>query len=71
MVSVLRSHGEANAAVSEEGFRAIGNLCAGNAASKTRLREAGICAGVSAGLADAAPASEMAFGSVYTLRYLR
>ena len=60
LVAVLRSHGEASAAVAPAGFRAIANLCAGNAANQTRLREAGICPGVSAGLAVVV--SEMAFG---------
>ena len=65
LVAVLRSHGEASAAVSKEGFVAIGNLCVGNAANKTRLREAGICAGASPGFARVV--SEMMFGCVLLL----
>ena len=43
---VLRSHGEASAAVAEQGFGAIVNLSYGNAANNTRLGEAGACEGV-------------------------
>ena len=43
---VLRSHGEASAAVAEQGFGALVNLSAVNAANHTRLGEAGACEGV-------------------------
>ena len=46
LAAVLRSHGEASAAVAEQGFRAIRTLSAGNTANKTRLGEAGACEGV-------------------------
>ena len=46
LVAVLRSHGEASAAVAEAGLLAIRNLSCGNAANRTRLREAGACEGV-------------------------
>ena len=42
VAAVLRS----SAAVAEQGFVAIGNLSARNAANQTRLREAGACEGV-------------------------
>ena len=45
-MSAFRSHGEANAAVAEEGLIAITNLSTGNAANRTRLGEAGACEGV-------------------------
>ena len=46
LAAVLRSHGEASAAVAEQGFGAIRNLSCGNAANNTRLGEAGACEGV-------------------------
>ena len=46
LAAVLRSHGEACAAVAEQGLWAIRNLSAGNAANNTRLGEAGACEGV-------------------------
>ena len=46
LVAVLRSHGEASAAVAEQGLWAIRNLWYGNAANNTRLGEAGACEGV-------------------------
>ena len=45
-MAVLRSHGEASAAVAEQGLWAIRNLWYGNAANNTRLGEAGACEGV-------------------------
>ena len=44
MAAVLRSHGESNAAVVEQGFQAIWNLSFDDA-NKTKLGEAGACEG--------------------------
>ena len=45
-MAVLRSHGEASAAVAEKGLWALRNLSFCNDANKTRLGEAGACEGV-------------------------
>ena len=45
LVAVLRSHGEASAAVAKQGLAAIRNLSC-DAANNTRLGEAGACEGV-------------------------
>ena len=59
LVAVLRSHGDASAAVAWGGCRAIANLSV-DVTNQTSLGEAGICAGVSFGFARVV--SEMAFG---------
>ena len=46
LAAVLRSHGEASAAVAEHACEAVRHLSVGNNSNRTRLGEAGACEGV-------------------------
>ena len=45
VVQVLRDQGSQSAAVAEQGFRAIANMCGSSEANETRLGDAGACKG--------------------------
>ena len=45
VVQVLRDQGSQSAAVAEQGFRAIANMCGSSEANETRLGDAGACEG--------------------------